>query len=305
MTTPFSGAIQREGDLIQGDWRAPRQMLHDQTYDGHASVHDDTMAEGLGLPGAPIEGPTHFSQLDPLAHELFGDEWFATGCVSSHFENMVIEGERVKASARQTGAHTAEAWAEKENGDRVLTASLTIKGANTLLADRLAATQAKAPGDLFIIDRLEIGMVTGPDDATLTMADRNGDLYPFSLEEKLSRITEPCEWYSDGESSPWGHPVVPSEMLSVMGHRGGSHLPVRGPSVGLFVDLEVLRYQPVLVGSTYSVTHEVVSIGQSKRVESYWTRSSIVNEHGAAIADVLLHQGVFKASYADYPKSSH
>ena len=93
MTTPFSGTIQRDGDTVQGDWRAPRQMLHDQTYDGHASVHDDSMAEGLGLPGAPIEGPTHFSQLDVLAFELFGDEWFITGCVSSHFENMVIEGE--------------------------------------------------------------------------------------------------------------------------------------------------------------------------------------------------------------------
>jgi hypothetical protein len=216
---------------------------------------------------------------------------------------MVIEGELVKAFAQQTGAHTAEAWAEKENGDRILTASLTIKGAETLLSARLASAQAKTPGDLFIIDRLEIGMVTGPDDATLTMADRNGDLYPFSLQEKLGSITEPCEWYSDSDSSPWGHPVVPSEMLSVMGHRGGSHLPVRGPSVGLFVDLEVLRYQPVLVGTTYSVTHEVIAIGQSKRVESYWTRSSIVDEHGEAVADVLLHQGVFKASFADYPTS--
>jgi hypothetical protein len=279
-------------------------MLHDQTYDGHASVHDDSMAEDLGLPGAPIEGPTHFSQLDLLAHEIFGDEWFVTGSVSSHFENMVVEGERVKAFARQTDGRTAEAWAEKENGDRVLTASLTIGGATTLLSERLAAAQAKDPGELFIIDRLEPGMTTGPDDATLTMNERNGDLYPFSLAEKLAAITEPCEWYSDEAVSPWGRAVVPSEMLSVMGHRSGSHLPVRGPSVGLFVDLEVCRYQPVLVASKYSVTHEVVAIGQSRRVESYWTRSSIVNSDGQVVADVLLHQGVFKASYADYPPQS-
>lgn len=279
-------------------------MLHDQTYDGHASVHDDSMAEDLGLPGAPIEGPTHFSQLDLLAHEIFGDEWFVTGSVSSHFENMVVEGERVKAFARQTDGRTAEAWAEKENGDRVLTASLTIGGATTLLSERLAAAQAKDPGKLFIIDRLEPGMTTGPDDATLTMNERNGDLYPFSLAEKLAAITEPCEWYSDEAVSPWGRAVVPSEMLSVMGHRSGSHLPVRGPSVGLFVDLEVCRYQPVLVASKYSVTHEVVAIGQSRRVESYWTRSSIVNSDGQVVADVLLHQGVFKASYADYPPQS-
>ena len=279
-------------------------MLHDQTYDGHASVHDDSMAEGLGLPGAPIEGPTHFSQLDLLAYEIFGDEWFVTGCISSHFENMVIEGEQVKAFAQRTDDRTAEAWAEKENGDKVLTATLTVGGANTLLFERLSAAQAKDTGELFIIDRLELGMTTGPDDATLTMNERNGDLYPFSLAEKLAAITEPCEWYSDEAVSPWGRAVVPSEMLSVMGHRGGSHLPVRGPSVGLFVDLEVRRYQPVLVDVDYSVTHEVVAMGQSRRVESYWTRSSIVDRAGTAIADVLLHQGVFKASYADYPPQS-
>lgn len=289
---------------MQGEWRSPRQMLHDQTYDGHASVHDDSMAEDLGLPGAPIEGPTHFSQLDLLAYEIFGDEWFVTGSVSSHFETMVVEGEHVKAFAQQTDSHTAEAWAEKENGDRVLTASLTVRGATTLLSERLAAAQAKDPGELFIIDRLEPGMTTGPDDATLTMNDRNGDLYPFSLAEKLAAITEPCRWYVDAASSPWGQAVVPSEMLSVMGHRSGSHLPVRGPSVGLFVDLEVCRYRPVLVDSTYSVTHEVVAMGQSRRVESYWTRSSIVDSDSQVVADVLLHQGVFKASYADYPPQS-
>ena len=276
-------------------------MLHDQTYDGHASVHDDSMAEGLGLPGAPIEGPTHFSQLDLLAYEIFGDEWFVTGCVSSHFENMVIEGEQVRAFAQQTDDRTAEAWAEKQSGDKVLTATLTVRGANTLLSERLAAAQSKDPGELHIIDRRELGMTTGPDNATLTMDERNGDLYPFSLAEKLDSITEPCRWYSDGASNPWGNPVVPSEMLSVMGHRGGSHLPVRGPSVGLFIDLEVCRYQPVLVDVEYSVTHEVVAMGQSRRVESYWTRSSVIDSSGAAVADVLLHQGVFKASYADYP----
>ena len=304
MANPFSGFTQREDDIVMGDWRSPRQMLHDQTYDGHVSVHDDSMAEGLGLPGAPIEGPTHFSQLDLLAYEMFGDEWFVTGCVSSHFENMVIEGEKVKAFARQVSDHTAEAWAEKEDGDRVLTASLTVKDANTALSERLSAAQEKDPGELFIIDRLELGMTTGPDNATLTMNEHNGDMYPFSLAEKLTSITEPCQWYSDDNSSPWQLPVVPSEMLSVMGHRGGSHLPVRGPSVGLFIDLEVRRRQPVLVGAEYSVTHEVVAMGQSRRVESYWTRSSLVDDEGAAIADVLLHQGVFKASYEDYPTST-
>ncbi len=45
-----------------------------------------------------------------------------------------------------------------------------------------------------------------------------------------------------------------------------------------------------------------VGLGQSRRVESYWTESTLVDaETGAHAAIVLLHQGVFKASYAGYP----
>ncbi|HAS11706.1 MAG TPA: hypothetical protein DCS55_14510, partial [Acidimicrobiaceae bacterium] len=61
---------------VEGPERAPRQMLAEQTYGGHASLHDESTADSLGLSGAPIEGPTHFSQFDPLAHLLWGDAWF-------------------------------------------------------------------------------------------------------------------------------------------------------------------------------------------------------------------------------------
>ena len=49
-----------------GSFKFPQQMLAEQEYDGHLSIHDDAQAESLGFKGAPIEGPTHFSQFDPL-----------------------------------------------------------------------------------------------------------------------------------------------------------------------------------------------------------------------------------------------
>jgi hypothetical protein len=80
--TPISAAP--DGALV-GPARHPKQMLGDQQYDGHASLHDDDVAGGLGLAGAPIEGPTHFSQFDPLAFSAWGRRWFETGCISAHF----------------------------------------------------------------------------------------------------------------------------------------------------------------------------------------------------------------------------
>jgi len=301
MSAAFDTPITRDGESVTGPFRSPRQMLADQEYDGHTSVHDEATADKLGLKGAPIEGPTHFSQFDPLAVALWGQEWFERGCISSHFENMVIEGEQVQASVTRTSENAARGKALKATGESVLTASLTLGDEPTELDQRLAAMQAKEPGQLYIVDRLEVGWTSPSEQVSMGFEESNGNLYPFSLADKCRLITEPSPWYVPGEQSPWGRAVVPTEMLSVLTEKRGLHLPVRGPSVGLFIDLEVKRHAPVFVGEQYSVTHELVCVGQSRRVESYWTRSELRDGAGALVATVLLHQGVFKASYDGYP----
>lgn len=301
MTEAFDTEITRDGDTLTGPWRAPRQMLAEQEYDGHTSVHDDATAAKLGLAGAPIEGPTHFSQFDPLAVAQWGPAWFERGCISAHFENMVVEGEQVQATLQPTGPMSARGTAVKATGEPVLTASLTIGDEPTELDERLARMLAKDVGELFVVDRLEVGWVSPPTPAEMGFDEGNGNLYPFSLQDKVAAMTEPSPWYVPGRPSPWGRAVVPTEMLSVLAHKGGVHLPVRGPAVGLFIDLEVKRHAPVFVGEPYTVTHEVVGRGQSRRVESYWTRSCLAAADGTPVATVLLHQGVFKASFAAYP----
>ena len=58
--------------VLAGPLREPKQMLAEQEYGGHLSIHDDAMAQDLGFSGAPIEGPTHFSQFAPHLHAVFG-----------------------------------------------------------------------------------------------------------------------------------------------------------------------------------------------------------------------------------------
>ena len=69
-------------EFINGDFLSPIQLLNDQKYDGHKSLHDEEMADSLGFSGAPIEGCTHLSQFVPLLEEIFKDEWFVSGCVN-------------------------------------------------------------------------------------------------------------------------------------------------------------------------------------------------------------------------------
>lgn len=282
---------------ITGPPRSPAQMLAEQTYDGHTSVHDEDTAASLGLRGAPIEGPTHFSQFDPLAALVWGERWFATGCISAHFQTMVVEGEQVTASLTLLDEGRARVGAVKPDGSVVLTGTASVgpdHGPSELDA-RLA--KAGGEGSFRILDQLELGMRSDAGEQTMTLDDSNGHLYPFSLAEKLARITEPHPWYAG--PSPWGGPVVPFEMVSVLAFRRSPSFPVRTPSVGLFVDLEVRMHAgPVMVGRPYHVVHELVGLGQSRRTESYWTRTTLSSvASGDPVASVLLHQGVFKDSY--------
>ena len=155
----FTTPLTRDGDSLVGPSRSPVQMLADQSYDDHLSVHDEATAGSLGLSGAPIEGPTHFSQFDPIGFELWGQHWFESGCISSHFSTMVVEGQQVRAHATTTGPTSASITAVRDDDATVLTGTLSIAPhPTTALEERLA--NRRDPGELFIVDQLSEGMVS-------------------------------------------------------------------------------------------------------------------------------------------------
>jgi hypothetical protein len=84
-----------------------------------------------------------------------------------------------------------------------------------------------------ILDQLQVGQ-RGTDRETVTMGmdTHMGELYPFTLADKLEHITETIPWYRG--ASPWGGPVVPTEMVSVLAMATSKQagFQVRQPSVG-------------------------------------------------------------------------
>ena len=289
--------------ILQGPLREPRQMLAAQEYGGHASVHDDAVAEQLGFRAGPIEGPTHFSLFPPLLTHLWGQAWFERGCLSAHYLNMVVEGERVRAFAEipASGANTTRVWAEKQDGTKVLEASASLgpDHGETLLEARMRAL--RPPGDLVILADLHVGM-TGAQDEHVRMdpAQDMGALYPFSLAQKLAVITEPSHWYSDGGASPWGRAIIPLEMVSVLAEHSSrqARFPVREPSVGLFADQQIRMIQgPLFVGEAYVLRREIVALAESRRTESYWVRTRIFDQANVLRAEMLLNHAVMKQSY--------
>lgn len=292
---------------LAGPLRKPAQMLADQEYGGHTSIHDDAMAEKLGFRAGPIEGPTHFSQFQPLLARIWGQRWYESGCISSHFLNMVVEGEEVRAFAEipTEGATRTRVWAEKADGTPVLEASASVgpQTVPSLLEARMAAL--RPPGKLLILEDLKVGMTGAKEERVRMDLEQNmGALYPFSLNQKLAKITETSPWYVDGSDSPWGRAIIPFEMLSVLFEYSSREaaFPVKGPAVGLFADQEIkLIDGPLFVGEEYVLRREIVALAESKRTESYWVRTRVFDAKGEKqVAQMLLNHASMKNSYAGY-----
>lgn len=292
---------------LAGPLREPRQMLADQEYGGHSSIHDDAMAEKLGFRAGPIEGPTHFSLFPPLMAKIWGQAWFERGCLSSHYLNMVVEGEKTRAFAEipPEGSTSTRVWAEKADGTPVLEASASIgpDASPTLLETRMAGL--RPPGKLLILEDLTVGMTGAKDERVRMDPDQHmGALYPFSLNQKLAAITETSPWYSDAKASPWGRAIIPLEMLSVLFEYSSREaaFPVKGPAVGLFADQQIrLIDGPLFVGEEYVLRREIAALAGSKRTESYWVRTRVFDATGTRqVAEMLLNHATLKHSYAGY-----
>jgi hypothetical protein len=291
--------------ILSGPLRAPKQMLHDQEYGGHSSIHDDAMAEKLGFKAGPIEGPTHFSLYPPLMERIFGRAWFEKGCISAHYQNMVVEGEETRAFAElpDKGATATKCWVEKADGTPVQEASATIGDQETLLDKRIR--DLRPPTKLVILADLKVGMRGKQEEKVRMDPDQHmGHLYPFSLNRKLAVITERSPWYDDAAASPWGRPIVPLEMVSVLAEYTNKEagFPVKGPAVGLFADQQIRMVDgPLFVGVDYVIRREIIALSESKRTESYWVRTRILDATGKVLkAEMILNHATLKHSYANY-----
>lgn len=310
MALPF-----RMRPALCGPLRAPRQMLADQTYDGHKSIHDDAMAADLGLRAGPIEGPTHFSQFDPLLVQLWGAAWYETGCISSHYQTMVVEGEQVRAFVElpEEGGTFTRIWAEKADSTPVLTGTASV-GAGPHPPSEITQRIAKLrPAQQLVINRdLRVGQqgAGNPESVRMGFTQHMGPHYPFTLADKLKGITEPCDWYTPegGTGSPWGRAILPTEMISVLLGSTMDQAQFRGhgPAVGLFAGQEIRRIAgPLFVDHPYLLEREIVALSESARTESVWVKTRILDGiTRQLVAEMVLNSATLKASYARYDEEA-
>jgi len=292
--------LSRDPLAIAGPWRRPVNLLVAQTYDSHASIHDDATAGKLGFKGGTIEGPTHFSQFAPLFHHFWRQAWFEKGVISANYRSPAYEGEEIQARVSLTGTVTAAIEAIKRDGTVVLTGTACVGEANGQTAVSSKRAAARPNADARILAGVRVGMRSPRRIVSLPFGQRMGDLYPFSLEEKLRVITEPSSWYLPGALSPWGRPVMPVEMISVLCQHIAAEdpFPVANPVVGLFADQEVkLINGPLFPDVAYEIEREVIALSATPKTESMWIRSRLyLPGESAPVAEMDLNQAFLKLS---------
>jgi hypothetical protein len=283
---------------LAGPWRRPINLLRAQTYEEHASIHDDATAQRLGFRGGTVEGPTHFSQLTPLLVEVFGESWFETGCISANYRNAAYEGEEVQARLTAVGPRIAQIAVIKRDGTQVLTGSATL--GNTAEPGAVSAKLQRAHplAAPRILAGAQVGMRAPSRLVRMDFATRMGDLYPFSLEDKLAVITENSPWYQRDASTPWSRAIMPMEMISVLCQRFAAQdgFPVSDPVVGLFADQQIRLYSgPVAPETDYRLEREIIALTESPKTESMWLRSRLLSGE-YLVAEMVLNQAFLKAS---------
>ncbi|MEJ2130742.1 MAG: hypothetical protein P8Y95_03760 [Gammaproteobacteria bacterium] len=285
-----------ESGVVAGPFRAPRNLANDNP----GSIHDDATAQKLGFRGGTVAGSLHMEQFPPLLADVLGRRWYQNGSLSLYFRYATRDDEDVRCFAREPQDPEAEniqieVWMDDAEGHRVAdgTASVGVPDRDSALRQRIAATPE--PGEVRILDRVEIGRRCEGIAARVDKKALNG---------RLEVVTERIAGYTD--ESEWGGLIcTPAMMVRLMRPVERELWPRDGSfGVGLFgaIELQNLR-GPVFVDREYTARGEVLKIGETPKTEYVWYES-VISEGGEDVASMLMMLRFMKASSPRWQESA-
>jgi len=279
----------RDGKVF-GGWRAPENVYKSSI----TSIHDDSVAQKVGMRGGTIQGTIHLSMFAPLAHKIFGIRWFEKGTVSMYYTFATIDKEEVRAIVELPPDTTEEmlpiatkdvqvkAWAELKNGQQIMTGTVSIGSPKE--PSYLHATELKnsKPEDLRILARLKVGDELSSKEILLTQEDANRGLY---------RITDQLEFYKGKDKSPWRNAIFyPTAMYEAMALGSERRDTEDFKAVPFFGATELRNINgPALIGVPYIAKGKYICIGASRKTEYVWFDSTLEEKETGKIIASMRH----------------
>ena len=168
------------------------------------TIHDDTVAAGLGFRGGAIAGSIHLEQFSSILVQAFGNAWFERGTLSLFFAHALLDNEPVEATL-----DTGDAQLPVRNQQlvaRMLTPDGTLVAEGTASAGDVDSPTALAAMDRRAADRSQLRMLR---DVPVGMQLPAVRVSPAAQDQRdrveSGVMTSPLDWYTG--ASPWGGPV--------------------------------------------------------------------------------------------------
>jgi hypothetical protein len=277
---------------MYGGWRQPPNIWKE------SGIHNDEVAQRVGMRGGTIPGTIHLNLFPPLLIELFGRRWLEKGSISMYYTYATLDREEVRAvvALPPEGREDVqvEAWVEMPDGRVVAKGTVSVGEPTETSYVRSIELKNAAPGELRILASVCAGQETpARDDVVFTQEE---------LDRVLETITDPIDWYRG--SSPWGPSVLnPASMYTVL--NAGLPASTAAPAVGFFGATDIrLVNGPIMVGVPYRTTGKVVCAGASPKTEFAWVDSQLHEKaSGKLVAEMRHMTRLMKAGSPAYQEA--
>ena len=258
-----------------------RQSVN-QAQNVEGSIHNDAVASKLGFRGGTVAGSIHLELFPPLLLRAFGDAWFERGSLSINFKNATTDREPVRAFLDEPDGPQTRAWVEREDGMLVAEGTASAGASSEATALQALDLSKYEGGELRILAGLNKGDEIEPKEVEM----------PRSVQDaRRDVITEWVDAYDDAVASP-------ATMVHFL-YAWPSRVIGRaaGKAVGLFGAIEVRNENgPLVLDRTYTVSGEIISVGQSPKTEYVWFESYADSPDGTRIAAMRMQLRWMKAS---------
>jgi hypothetical protein len=277
----------KDGQII-GAWR----RTVNSAIQVKGSIHDEAVAEKIGIRGGAVAGTNHLDVFVPLLLEAFGPRWFEKGSMSIFYTYMTTDREEVRAviGLPPKGAKDAQVEARLEMPSGQIVGKGTVSVGEPKEPTYIQSISMTTSGDEpRVFANLKAEYDLGVHDSIIPQAKVN---------QRLEITTDPIDWYKG--SSPWGKSVLPPQNMHdalQLTFREGAFPERLGTSVGFFGATELRNINgPILADTPYKVQGRVVFVGVTAKTEFYWYDSFLDDLEGKRIAEMRKMIRVMKSS---------
>lgn len=271
--------VVKDGKLY-GGWRQPINIWMNT-----GSIHNDAVAQSVGMRGGTIPGTIHLNLFAPIFVELWGKRWWEQGRISMFYTYATTHKEDVRAVVtippKNESNVQVEAYVERPDGHVVAKGTVSIGNPKEVSYVRTIPLENAKPGDNRILAEFQPGMELDKNsEVTITMEN---------IKAAIDSNTDPLDWYRG--NSPWGGSVLSPacEPRALSPNLPRSKIK---KAVGFYGAHDIHNIDgPIKVGVTYLRTSKIACVGASEKTEFLWTDSWLHDKATGKLVAEMRHLG--------------